>query len=180
MLVGKSRAQSSGDSERWGGIIKLQPGIFTLQGDDIPRAVAVWEASVRATHDFVTEADIDLFRPLVRAELAKGELSVACVRDERGAVAGFVGVADGKVEMLFIHPDARGHGAGRTLLTHAVDHLGAHELDVNEQNPQAVGFYLHMGFEVVGRSELDGMGKPYPLLHMRLREVTSKEVTSGE
>lgn len=40
-------------------------------------------------------------------------------------------------------------------------------LDVNEQNEQAVGFYLHMGFEVAGRSELDGTGKPYPLLHLR-------------
>jgi hypothetical protein len=27
---------------------------------------------------------------------------------------------------------------------------------------------LRMGFEVVGRSELDGMGKAYPLLHLRL------------
>jgi len=35
-----------------------------------------------------------------------------------------------------------------------------------------VGFYLRMGFEVVGRSELDDFGKPYPLLHMRLREST--------
>jgi hypothetical protein len=33
---------------------------------------------------------------------------------------------------------------------------------------QALGFYLRLGFEVVGRSELDSNGKPYPLLHMRL------------
>ena len=70
--------------------------------------------------------------------------------------------------MLFIHPAARGQGAGRRLLTYAVDSLGATTLDVNEQNEQAVGFYLRMGFEVVGRSECDGMGKPYPLLHLRL------------
>jgi putative acetyltransferase len=53
------------------------------------------------------------------------------------------------------------------LLTYAVTTLGATILDVNEQNEQALGFYLRMGFEVVGRSPLDGMGKPYPLLHMR-------------
>ena len=44
----------------------------------------------------------------------------------------------------------------------------ADELDVNEQNLQALGFYLKQGFEVIGRSEVDGMGQPYPLLHMRL------------
>ncbi len=39
---------------------------------------------------------------------------------------------------------------------------------MNEQNEQAVGFYLKMGSEVEGRSEHDGFGKPYPLLHLRL------------
>lgn len=70
--------------------------------------------------------------------------------------------------MLFIHPDARGQGAGKRLLSYAVRTLGATTLDVNEQNEQAVGFYLHLGFEVIGHSALDGAGKPYPLLHMRL------------
>ena len=111
----------------------------------------------------------------MRDALAGGALAVACVRDEAGEVSGFVGVAGGKVEMLFVHPEWRGQGAGRTLLTYAVDVLGARTLDVNEQNPQAVGFYLRMGFEVVGRSNVDGMGKPYPLLYMRLREVPSNE-----
>ena len=147
----------------------------TLHPDDIPRAVEVWEASVRATHDFVSEADITLFRPLVRSALAGGGLSVACVRDDVSQVAGFIGVADGKVEMLFVHPDSRGQGLGRTLLAYAVQQWGAQTLDVNEQNPQAIGFYRRMGFEVVGRSELDGMGRPYPLLHMRLKRVTSDE-----
>jgi putative acetyltransferase len=46
--------------------------------------------------------------------------------------------------------------------------FGASTVDVNEQNPQAVGFYLHEGFQQVGRSPLDGLGKPYPLLHLSL------------
>lgn len=45
--------------------------------------------------------------------------------------------------------------------------LGARRLDVDERNAQAVGFYLHYGFEVVSRSEIDGMGDPFPLLHLR-------------
>ncbi|MBK8023371.1 MAG: GNAT family N-acetyltransferase [Chloroflexi bacterium] len=143
----------------------VQTGIFPVHAEDYPRVVEVWEASVRATHDFVSSSDIEIFRPIVRDVLPK--LVLACVRDEAGAVAGFIAVGDVKVEMLFIHPDCRGQGAGRRLMTHAVETLGATEVDVNEQNEQAVGFYLHLGFETFRRSELDGMGKPYPILHMR-------------
>ncbi|MGY3917267.1 hypothetical protein [Aeromonas australiensis] len=41
---------------------------------------------------------------------------------------------------------------------------GAVQVDVNEQNEQAVDFYLKMEFTVTGRSP----GKLYPLLHMAL------------
>lgn len=143
----------------------LQPGIFPVLAEDYPRVVEVWEASVRATHHFVAESDIEIFRPIVRDVLPLQTL--VCVRDGAGMVAGYVGVSGEKVEMLFIHPDYRGQGAGRRLMAYAVETLGATEVDVNEQNDQAVGFYLHLGFEVVSRSERDGMGKPYPILHLR-------------
>ncbi len=148
--------------------VRPYTGIFPIKIEDIPRSVEVWEASVRATHHFVCEEDILLFRGMVRDALAH-MTELACVRDEQGQVAGFIAAADGKVEMLFLHPDARGQGAGRRLLEYAITTLGATEVDVNEQNEQAVGFYQRMGFLVVGRSELDGTGKPYPLLHMRLK-----------
>ena len=70
--------------------------------------------------------------------------------------------------MLFVAPEYRGQGIGKRLLRYAVDELNAERLDVNEQNPQALGFYLHEGFEVTGRSDTDGLGQPYPLLHMTL------------
>jgi putative acetyltransferase len=146
--------------------MELLEGIYSVQTEDFPRVVDVWEASVRATHHFVAESDIQFFRPLVLNELPNVEL--ACARDDKGEVTGFIAVANGKVEMLFIHPSWRGQGIGRRLLSYAVDTLGATMLDVNEQNEQALGFYLRMGFKVEGRSELDGMGKPYPLLHMRV------------
>lgn len=148
--------------------IQLRDGVSAVGPDDYARVVEVWEASVRATHDFVTEADIEVFRPLVRDGLPEVP-QLLCVRERAGQVAGFIGVQDGKVEMLFVHPAWRGQGIGRRLLSYAVTTLGASELDVNEQNPQALGFYLRMGFEVVGRSAVDSMGKPYPLLHMWTR-----------
>ena len=147
---------------------QLQDGIAVVGPDDYARVVEVWEASVRATHAFVTEADIEVIRPLVRDSLPQVQ-HLLCVRERSGQVAGFIGVEDGKIEMLFVDLEWRGQGIGRRLLSHAVTALGATELDVNEQNPQAIGFYLRMGFEVVGRSAVDSIGKPYPLLHMRIR-----------
>jgi putative acetyltransferase len=147
---------------------QLQEGISAVGAGDYTRVVEVWEASVRATHDFVTEADIAVIRPLV-AEGLPHVPHLLCVRDHAGQAAGFIGVEDGTVEMLFVAPAWRGRGIGRRLLSYAVTTLGATELDVNEQNPQALGFYLRLGFVVVGRSAVDSLGKPYPLLHMRLR-----------
>lgn len=145
----------------------LQDAIFPVGPEDRERVVAVWEASVRATHHFLAEEDIQLFKPLVR-DTFLDMVTLACVRDRQGVVVGFVGVAEEKVEMLFVDPARRGQGMGRRLLRHAIERMGAQEVDVNEQNEQAVGFYRRMGFETVGRSPVDGLGKPFPLLHMRL------------
>jgi len=153
----------------------LQPGIYPVHAADYPRVVEVWEASVRATHGFVAAADIEIFRPLVRRVLP--HLMLDCVRDEADCVGGYIAVGGQKVEMLFMHPDFRGLGAGRRLMTYAIYVLGATEVDVNEQNEQAVGFYRHLGFAVFARSERDGLGKPYPILHLRkITDAASDEV----
>lgn len=81
---------------------------------------------------------------------------------------GFIGIAENHVEMLFIEPDLRGNGIGRALLDHARRSRDRLSVDVNEQNPEAVGFYLHYGFVQTGRSQLDGEGRPFPLLHLKL------------
>ena len=148
--------------------LPVDPPIDVVRRDDMPRLAEVWEASVRATHDFLDEADIDQFRPIVRDELF-GTLDLRGVRDESGVLVAFLGVSDTSLEALFVHPDHRGTGIGRRLVRFAVDDLGAQTVDVNEQNEQAVGFYLWMGFEVEARSPVDPVGKPYPMLHLRLR-----------
>lgn len=131
---------------------------------DYSTLIAIWEASVRATHDFLPESEISSLKPLILNQYFDAvQLTVA---DIEGKAVGFSGVAEHKLEMLFISPNHRGQGIGRQLCKHAIHHLGVIELDVNEQNPQAVGFYQKMGFHITGRSERDGQGKPYPLLHM--------------
>jgi len=137
---------------------------------DYPELVQVWEDSVRATHEFLPDAYILLLREHVLRRYLDAVMLV-CSKAPNRRIQGFAGVANGRVDMLFVAPAWRGQGIGKRLLRYAIDELNAERLDVNEQNPQALGFYLHEGFEVIGRSETDGLGQPYPLLHMRLRKT---------
>ena len=79
-----------------------------------------------------------------------------------------MGIAEGNLEMLFIDNKYRGAGIGKKLITYAIDNLQVTKVDVNEQNVQAVDFYEYMGFNIYKRSNLDGEGKEYPILHMQL------------
>tara|TARA_B100000929_G_C15504623_1_gene418456 strand:+ start:288 stop:743 length:456 start_codon:yes stop_codon:yes gene_type:complete len=142
--------------------------IESVNSDDYPELLDVWENSVRATHDFITEDDIAFFKPII-IEQAFPNVTLKCIKSEHKTILGFVGVHDSKIEMLFILDAARGKGVGKALLNYAIEQLAANKVDVNEQNPLAVGFYQHMGFKVASRSPLDDMGKPFPILHMRLK-----------
>ncbi|WP_366894965.1 GNAT family N-acetyltransferase [uncultured Enterococcus sp.] len=86
----------------------------------------------------------------------------------KGELLGFIGVADQRLEMLFIQVNARGQGIGKQLLRYAIKNFDVNELTVNEQNPQAIGFYEHLGFVTYKRTDLDEEGQPYPLLYMKL------------
>ncbi|MEK5024272.1 GNAT family N-acetyltransferase [Paenibacillus sp. FSL M7-1046] len=130
----------------------------------------IWEASVRLTHHFLSEQDIAALRPVVLEGLREiGHLLV--FTDEQEQPLGFIGVQDHKIEMLFVAPAAMGQGIGRKLVARVFQALDVHEVDVNEQNPQAAGFYEHMGFQVFDRSALDGQGNPFPILHMKLSSL---------
>lgn len=83
-----------------------------------------------------------------------------------GCAAAFMGIEDGTLEMLFISPEERGKGLGRRLIQYGIENYAVRRLAVNEQNPQARGFYEHMGFQVYKRTELDEQGNPYLLLYM--------------
>ena len=56
----------------------------------------------------------------------------------------------------------------KILFECGMERFGIREVTVNEQNPQARGFYEHMGFHVCQRWELDEQGRPYPILKMQL------------
>ncbi|CAB3661555.1 MULTISPECIES: acetyltransferase [Achromobacter] len=135
-------------------------------GDDLA-LVDIWLRSVRATHTFLTEKEIQAMYPQVlNTDLPSVRVWVC--EDDAGEVAGFMGLNGNKVQMLFVDANKRGKGAGRRLLNFARSLHGTLVVDVNEQNPQAHGFYKHYGFEDVGRSEHDDAGRPRPIIHMKL------------
>ena len=142
-------------------MIKLRPS----RPDDGARVVEIWAAAVDATHDFLTPEDRAAIGREVESFLPSAPMILAV--DDRDRPLGFMLIDDGHMEALFIDPAHRGAGVGAIMIDYALAVHPSLTTDVNEQNAQAVGFYEHMGFERTGRSELDGQGRPYPLIHLR-------------
>ena len=135
---------------------------------ELEALVALWERSVRATHSFLTEADIGDLRPQVLDALSYDALELWVLTERTDVPLGFMGLVDHDIAALFLEPAARGRGGGRRLVAHAQElRRESLTVDVNEQNPAALGFYEALGFVVVSRSPVDGDGRPFPLLHMR-------------
>ena len=152
---------------------KLRDSVDLVIEEDYQQIVDVWERSVRATHHFLTEADILEIKPHVRGGVA-GLANVFCIRDRSGNVAGFIGFENRKIEALFVDPVWHRSGIGRRLCHYAMENGDAVLVDVNEANKQALEFYLHLGFRIESRSAVDSDGRPFPLLHLERRETTEQ------
>lgn len=140
--------------------------------DLISNLIAVWEASVRATHLFLSDSEILSIKEYVPQALKSIDKLIIAENDEEKPIA-FMGIENETLEMLFITPSERGQGLGKLLLQYGISNYKVNRLTVNEQNPQAKGFYEHMGFHVYKRTDYDEQGNPYPLLYMRLPEEPS-------
>lgn len=134
----------------------------------IQQLLEIWEKSVRETHLFLSDDEISSIKAYVPQAL--GEIAHLIVaEDESGYPVAFMGIQDEILEMLFITPEERGIGLGKQLIQHGIKNYAVKKLAVNEQNPQAKGFYEHMGFKVYKRTDCDEQGMPYPLLYMTLQ-----------
>ena len=150
-------------------MIKIEV-LDNINNKDKEEILRTWESAVRATHNFLTEDDIISIKAHV-IEGAKYVSNLLCVRNNKGIIEAFMGVNDFKIEMLFVSDESRGRGIGKKLVEYAIETLNINYVDVNEQNPQAVGFYKHMGFEIFKRSEFDEQGNQFPILHMKLKNI---------
>lgn len=135
------------------------------RSDEIDRLIEIWRRSVDATHHFLSIGDRLAIDEEVRSFFPTATFVVAC--DARDEPTGFMLMDGAHLEALFIDPDHHGKGIGKALLQSAIGEHRVITTDVNEANSEALGFYERMGFQTVGRSALDGQGRPYPLLHLR-------------
>jgi len=133
----------------------------------LEQLLGVWENSVKATHLFLSEREIENIKKYVPQALKEIPYLII-VENGNQIPVGFMGIVEQHLEMLFISHEERGKGLGKELLKYGIEKYSVNDLAVNEQNPLAKGFYEHMGFEIYKRTECDEQGNPYPLLYMKL------------
>ena len=131
----------------------------------VAELLGIWEASVRASHRFLTGEDIRSLRP--QAEEAIKHVETLWTAYDDNVRIGFMGIQAGKIEMLFLHPACFRKGIGKILVRKALSGHGVQYVDVNEQNPSAVRFYEQMGFRTFRRDSTDDQGNPFPILRMK-------------
>ena len=133
--------------------------------DDVPRALQIWRDAVDATHGFLTpehRAEIDVM--VAEQFLPNAELWLATDDDDRAV--GFLVMEGEMIDALFVDPRVHGQGYGTRLLDKALEMAPNATVDASEQATNALPFDLRRGFRVVGRSETDPQGRPYPLIHL--------------
>lgn len=137
------------------------------QGDG-ERIFQIWRDAVVATHHFLSTEDLLAIEKEVKAYLPSAQLLLAV--SDADEPLGFMHLSGHHLEALFIAPIYHGKGIGKELITYAREMNSFLTTDVNEQNSQAAAFYERMGFSPVGRSEQDGQGRPYPVIHMQTQK----------
>lgn len=151
----------------------MQVKIFSKEGRTprmLAQLVRVWECSVKETHHFLSDTEIQQIKPDAIVAL-KSVPTLAVMIDAKDFPVGFMGIAKNQLEMLFIAPDHRGQGIGKQLIQLGITKYGVTQTTVNEQNTQALAFYQHMGFSTIKRFLTDDEGRPYPLLKMALQST---------
>jgi putative acetyltransferase len=121
--------------------------------------------AVDATHGFLTPQDRAEIDAMVEQQfLPNAELWLAT--DDSDHPIGFLVMEGTEIDALFVDPEFHGQGYGSRLLDQALTLSPNATVDASEQAANALPFYLSRGFSIVGRSETDGQGRPYPLIHL--------------
>lgn len=140
--------------------------IFKYKPENKSEILTIWEKSVLATHNFLSQNDFIEIKEMLQG-FDFTQLNVFCLIYQN-KIVGFIGVNNTKIEMLFVDPKYFGKGFGKKLMNFAITNYNANLVDVNEQNTNAKEFYENYGFKVYERNEKDDLGKNYPILKMKL------------
>jgi GNAT superfamily N-acetyltransferase len=146
----------------------------------VEEATLLTNLAIRAKAYWGSSAE---FMAAARAEMTvtatQLETQCAFVLEQAGEVKGFyklLEVTPSRVELtdLFMEPSVIGHGWGRVLWEHAVltaQGMGYAQMTF-ESDPNAEGFYLHMGAQRVGTVESSVKpGRMLPRMLYVLRQI---------
>lgn len=131
--------------------------------DEYVLILEIWEKSVRHTHDFLAEEDIQFYKNVIPEYLENVDLVLW--KDEQHII-GFSGTSEEELVMLFLDPIFIGKQYGSEILMELIASESIKRIDVNTQNEHAKRFYLNHGFEIESEDVVDGFGKPYPITHL--------------
>ena len=132
----------------------------------LQQLLEIWESSVKATHLFLSDNEIESIKKYVPQALKEVPYLIIAENENETPIA-FMGIDKQKLEMLFVSNEQRGKGIGKRLIEYGIEIYSINKLTVNEQNPLAKDFYEHMGFQVYKKSNYDEQGNPYSLLYMK-------------
>lgn len=132
----------------------------------INKLTIIWQKSVEATHLFLSPQDIKDILPQVVIGLKQIPILLVSFTDDAAPI-GFAGIADDKLEMLFLSPDYFQQGIGYKMISTAIQDYQIKYVDVNKQNPKALKFYLRQGFTIFKHSPVDSDNRPFPILHLK-------------
>ncbi len=135
--------------------------------DLIVQLLKLWEKSVRITHLFLSESELENIKKFVPKAIRSVSVFIVAKDNEDNPIA-FMGIEKNRLEMLFVDETVIQKGIGTMLIHKAIEEYSVKELCVNEQNSVARKFYENRGFQVYKRTENDEQGNPYPLLYMKL------------
>ena len=128
----------------------------------------LWEASVRATHLFLTDENILELKDIIVSQNVFDLVDVYVARNGQNRIVGMMGLHGDELAMLFVAPDYIGKGVGQMLMQFALSQHQIRKVEVNEQNPKAISFYEKFGFKKISRTETDSYGNPYPIIQMEI------------
>ena len=132
---------------------------------DLTEVIQLWERSVKATHDFLDAEGILAIKDELIEFIPQQELILVTEKNNQ-QILGFASVAAENLNMLFLDESAIGKGIGSQLFDYMLEHYPFKTLDVNKDNPYALAFYLHKGFEVIAEEPVDEQGRPFPILKL--------------
>lgn len=124
--------------------------------EDLGAIEEIWLSGNRTAHGFIPDAFFLGHLPMLGELLPQVKVFIA---EEHEDIIGFLGMEDGFILGLFVHPGKQRHGIGRTLLQEAKKQSDALTLKAFVKNERAVAFYHREGFAPVGMEKDETTGE---------------------